>query len=144
MEQNLENNTTTQELVLVADIGILGGSQEAQVVIDETVQGTHADVLGEDLVVTQTSSPIELESEHPAITTREGASNPIPTIEGGHGIGTVRSETTPHQVVTNRTTENEIHPQPQSIDEFLESISIPIQQPLVQEVPQSPKALIRT
>jgi hypothetical protein len=76
VEQNIENNTTTQELVLVADTGILGGSQEAQVVIDETVQGTHADVLGEDLLVAQASSPIELESEHPAITTGEGRQTP--------------------------------------------------------------------
>jgi hypothetical protein len=53
----------------------------------------------------------------------------------------VRSETTSHQVVTNRTTENEIHSQQQSIDEFLESISIPIQQPLVQDVPQSPQVV---
>lgn len=141
VEQNLEHNTTTHELVLVANIGALGDSQEVQVATDDAIEGTQASAFREELVDAQAPTPIELDKDHPVSTAREGTSNPSPTTEGGHSPGTDSSNITVHQEVANLTQESEIHPQPQSIDEFLESISLPIQQPLFQEVPQSPQVV---
>jgi hypothetical protein len=115
-------------------------SQEVQIATADTVEKTQENYLREVSVDAQNTIPIDIGNNHQA-TTGEGASNPGPSTECGHGYNTVNSDSIDHQVVDNLASTNEALPQPQDIDEFLESISLSIQQPIFQETPQNPRVV---
>lgn len=119
-EQNRVHNIAPNDLLLVMNSGVLGVNLEVQSATTEAEQVTTTNVQGEDMIV----EPIERVVDHSATMAREAGSIPIPTPEGAHGMATDSSASTTHS---------------QSIEEFLESISIPIQQPLLQELPQPPQ-----
>lgn len=106
----------------------------------DTVEKTQENYLREVSVDAQNTIPIDIGNDHQA-TTGDGASNPGPSTECGHGYSTVNSDSIDHQVVDNLASTNEALPQPQDIDEFLESISLSIQQPIFQETPQNPRVV---
>lgn len=119
-EQNRVHNIAPNDLLLGMNLGVLGVNLEVQSATIEAEQVTTTNVQGEDMIV----EPIERVVDHSATMAREVGSTPIPTPEGAHGRATDSSASTTHS---------------QSIEEFLESISIPIQQPPATGAPPTPQ-----